>query len=161
MLDLKGKKMKARSYLMAFGIFLAINIFVSSYSAFSQDKMTTKDNIGNNLFLKTIQLRDKNAEDKKISLNDFIRSYDKDYSKVFISTLAAVSKMKLGISTFNSSRGEIRAKLQNSKELFIVIHPSDDKNTQVRITPANGIYDIDEDIAREIFKNIKMEIARK
>lgn len=161
MLDQKDNIMKVRSYLAVFVTFLAISFFASSNPAFSQDKSITKNNLDSNSFLKTIQLKDKKVQDKKISLDDFVRNYDRDYSKVFISTLSAVSRMKLGISSFNSSKGEIMAKLLNNKELFIVVYSSDEKNTLVRITPANGIYDFDEDIAAEIFKNIKIEITRK
>jgi len=95
-----------------------------------------------------------------LSLNDYMQNFQYPYDKVFINTLAALSDLNFQITSFNSTKGEIFAKFKK-KELYIVISKTDNNKTLVRITPADGIYDISSDVTKEIFDNLKNICSKK
>lgn len=97
---------------------------------------------------------------ENISLSDHIKQYNYKYLDTFISTIAVLSNSKITITTYNTSKGEIKARLSNNKELFILVTSLQDNLTQVRITPADGIYDIPVDNIKRILNNIKLELSK-
>ncbi len=61
----------------------------------------------------------------------------------------------MAINSYDSSNGQIYTKLPNDRELLVLVVPITQTSCKIRITPTNGVYDIDEDQISEIFKNIK------
>ena len=89
-----------------------------------------------------------------ISLIDFIRNFNYGYSKTFRLTMATLTQFDITPLFYDSSKGQIRAKFKSGKEIFILLLPSQEKLTHVRITPADGHYDFSKDLISNIFKNI-------
>ncbi|MDD3014183.1 MAG: hypothetical protein PHC34_10820 [Candidatus Gastranaerophilales bacterium] len=94
-----------------------------------------------------------------ISLSDFIKNFNDSYSNTFTSTLYALSESKVEILSFNSKEGKIYARLYNKKNLYVLVHPVNDNNTSVRITPTDGVYNISDIVIKEIFKDIKADLT--
>lgn len=94
------------------------------------------------------------------SLTNYIKSYNNPYSNVFIATLAVLSN-PVAVTSFDSSKGEIKARLKNGKELFILVASFQNNLTKVRITPADGIYDISLETVNKIFDDIKFELTQR
>jgi|GEM_PF-2892462 len=93
-----------------------------------------------------------------ISLSDFIGSFNASYSNTFTSTLYALSSSNAEILSFNSLEGKIYARLYNRKDLYILVHTVNDRNTSVRITPTDGVYNIPNSLVKEVFTDIKREL---
>lgn len=99
--------------------------------------------------------------DVNVSLSDFIKSYPYGYSETLLSTLATIADLKvIELDSYNSAKGEIKAKLVNGKRLYIVIFPSNDKLTYVRVTPADGVYDIPDKFLDNFFRNLNLELIK-
>ena len=93
-----------------------------------------------------------------LSLTDLIRHFDYEYSKTLGSTMATLAQFDIKPLCYDSSKGQIRAKLNSGKEIFILLLPSQEKLTHVRITPADGNYDLSKGLIKDIFKNINRNL---
>lgn len=111
------------------------------------------------LTLSLFLLKADKAFSAKISLSDYIKYYSYSYADTFTSALSALSTNNIAISSFNSSKGQVKAKVYN-KELFILVAAVKNNETLVRITPTDGIYNISPDIVNNIFQNIKLELTK-
>lgn len=89
-----------------------------------------------------------------ISLGCLVKNFEYDYENTFNSTLSTLLQLNIIPVDFDSTRGQIRARLKSGKELFIFLLPSKAKMTHVRITPANGRYDIPTGLIDNIFKTL-------
>lgn len=89
-----------------------------------------------------------------VSLTNLIKNYDYDYASTFKSTLNTLFQSDITLVAYDSNSGQIKARLKSGRELFILLLPSQDKLTHVRITPADGRYDLPMDIVNGIFKGI-------
>ena len=99
------------------------------------------------------------VKSKPVSLSNFIKGYNYSYSDTYVATLAALTSSNVELISYNSSKGTIKAKLSGGKMLYIVLIYSQPKSTQVRITPADGVYDLPDTLIEQIFGNIKLELA--
>lgn len=93
-----------------------------------------------------------------ISLTDLVRNFSYEYSKTLRSTMATLTQFNIKPVCYDSSRGQIKAELKTGKELFIILLPSQEKLTHVRITPADGRYNISKELVNDIFKNIERNL---
>jgi len=91
---------------------------------------------------------------KALSLSHYIKNINSSYSNTFMIVLSALSDSKAEILSFNSMDGKIYARLSNHKNLYVLIHPVNSKITSVRITPADGIYNISDTFADSIFEKL-------
>ncbi|OGI01162.1 MAG: hypothetical protein A2Y25_09020 [Candidatus Melainabacteria bacterium GWF2_37_15] len=89
-----------------------------------------------------------------VSLINFIRNYEYDYKRTFSSTLNTLVQLNITPVDYDSGRGQIRARLSSGKELFIFLLPSQEKLTHVRITPADGRYNVPPEMINELFQGI-------
>ena len=89
-----------------------------------------------------------------ISLLSLIKNFNYDYSKTFKSVITTLNQFGIEIVSYDSSRGQINARLDSGRELFIMLLPSKETLTHVRITPADGRYNISTELVDKIFKNI-------
>lgn len=94
-----------------------------------------------------------------ISLTDLIRNYKYDYFRTLISTLVSLEELNLGQIHFDSSKGQIIASHASGKDIFILLLPSQDNLTYVRITPADGQYSINRELVNNIFSRIDHNIS--
>ncbi len=93
-----------------------------------------------------------------ISLTDLIKNFNYSYPKTFRSTMTTLMQFNIKPVSYDSSKGEIKAKLDSGKEIFILLLPSQKKLTYVRITPADGRYDISKELVSQIFKNLERNL---
>ncbi len=89
-----------------------------------------------------------------VSLANLVKSFEYDYANTFKSTLNTLLLFDIVPSEYDSTRGQIKARLASGRELFILILPSDEKMTHIRITPADGRYDISLELVNNIFRAI-------
>jgi len=89
------------------------------------------------------------------SLTNLIKNYDCDYSGTLKSTIIALSTMGIATSSYNTEKGQILATLPSGKELFILVVPFNNNSTYVRITPADGNYNLPMATINTIFSNIQ------
>jgi len=106
-------------------------------------------------------LSNKTEIESVISLTDFVRSFNASYSNTFVATLYALSEAKIEVLSFNSLEGKIYARLYRAKDLYVLIQPFNSKVTLVRITPADGVYNIPDTLVKEFFNNLKIELTVK
>ena len=88
------------------------------------------------------------------SLVNFVRNYECDYRSTLSSTLNTLVQANIMPVDYDSGRGQIRARLASGKELFILLLPSQAKLTHVRITPADGRYNVPPEMINDIFQGI-------
>lgn len=93
-----------------------------------------------------------------VSLTKFVKNYKYNYSQTLNSTIIALTEFNIEPLCYDSSRGHIKARLNTGKELFIMLLPSTEKMTHVRITPADGQYNISMDLIGDIFTNIERNL---
>jgi hypothetical protein len=117
------------------------------------------DNTGMNPILLNTK-GDEKLSKPNTSLSDHIRQYNYQYLDTFISVLAVLSRSKVAIDSYNTSKGEIKAKLGNGKEVYILVVSPQIDLTQVRITPSDGVYNIPLDMLNRVFENIKVELTK-
>ncbi|MFH0702679.1 MAG: hypothetical protein V2B14_03975 [bacterium] len=126
------------------------------------NKSFSKENPLNSFFI-----HKKNVQEPKkeiitdISLSDFVRSYHYIYLDTFVSTLAVLASLDIAVISYDSSKGEIKARLNNGKDIFILVISYDEKITYIRITPINGDYNIPVEIVKNILDNVKLELTKK
>jgi hypothetical protein len=94
-----------------------------------------------------------------LTLNNFIKSYQKPYMNVYISTLTTLSDTQT-VTSYDSSKGEIKTRLKNGKELYVLVVPFQNNTTKVRITPGDGVYDIPSETIATMFSGINSELAK-
>ncbi len=93
-----------------------------------------------------------------ISLISLIRNFEYDYASTFKSTLSTLLQFNIIPVDYDSARGWIKARSESGRELFILLLPSREKLTHVRITPADGRYDISAELVNDIFKAIERSL---
>lgn len=90
-----------------------------------------------------------------VSLTNLIKNYNYDYASTFKLTLNTLPQFNIIPLDCDSSKGQIRAKLASTgKELFILLLPSNQNLTNVRITPADGNYNLPTGLVNQIFDAI-------
>ncbi len=93
-----------------------------------------------------------------VSLTELVKNFSYDYSKTLRSTMQTLTQFNIKPLCYDSSKGQIRAELNTGKELFILLLPSRQELTHVRITPADGNYNISRELVNDIFKNIERNL---
>jgi len=89
-----------------------------------------------------------------VSLSNLIKNYDFSYADTIKSTITSLSEMQIVPVSYNTENGQIIAKLDSGKELYILIVPYKENSTCVRITPADGNYNLPMATINEIFTAI-------
>lgn len=90
-----------------------------------------------------------------VSLTNLIKNYEYDYSSTFKLTLDTLVQFNVIPIDCDSAKGQIRARLASSgREIFILLLPSSQKLTHVRITPADGNYNLPLGFVNQIFDAI-------
>ena len=119
-------------------------------------------NTENSKIPKTNQKATSNAAciDPIISLSNFIKNFNASYSSTFVATLYSLAESKVEIISFNSLEGKIYAKLYK-KDLYVLVNPINNKTTSVRITPADGVYNIPDTLIKVFFSNLINELSIK
>ncbi|EKE04577.1 MAG: hypothetical protein ACD_20C00047G0007 [uncultured bacterium] len=145
-------------------ILIILALLITATSQFNQtfaaDNLYQKPNIQPLTNQKIITDKKETGTTVNISLSDCIKQYRYQYLDTFISTLAALSNSKINITSYNTSKGEIKAKLGNGKGLYILVNAPQSNMTQVRITPADGIYDIPAETISKLFEDIRIELNK-
>lgn len=124
---------------------LILVLFVTNFQAFAAENATRKS--------VPVVTND-------TSLTNHIREYKYRYLDTFIATLAVLSNSKLNITSYNTAKGEILASTITGKELYILVVSPQNNLTQVRITPADGVYDIPADTVKKLLDSIKLELTK-
>jgi len=94
-----------------------------------------------------------------LSLTNLIKNYDCDYADTLKSTIISLSTMGITTSSYNTDKGQISAFLPSGKEIFILVVPFDNNSTYVRITPADGTYNLPMTTINTIFSNIQDNLS--
>lgn len=95
-----------------------------------------------------------NTANTDISLTNLIQNYKYDYASTFKSTLNVLFQLDITPTEYDTNSGQIKARLASGKEIFILLLPSQEKLTHVRITPADGHYNIPVEVIYSIFKSL-------
>ncbi|OGI19762.1 MAG: hypothetical protein A2287_01705 [Candidatus Melainabacteria bacterium RIFOXYA12_FULL_32_12] len=145
---------------------LALSLIIVNFQfnqSFAAENLNQAPNISPLTNQKTILPNSKNDEKSNtanISLLDCIKQYRYQYLDTFICTLAALSNAKIAVTSYNTSKGEIKAKLNDGKGLYILVVSTQSNMTQVRITPADGVYDIPTATTNKLFEGIRLELIK-
>ncbi|HSA07662.1 MAG TPA: hypothetical protein P5556_10850 [Candidatus Gastranaerophilales bacterium] len=131
---------------------------LSSQKPAQQINITVKSASQTPQNIKQVTLIKKNAVVANISLTDLIQNFNDSYSKTLESTMTTLAQFNIEPLFYDSSKGQIKAKLISGKEIFILLLPSREKLTHVRITPADGRYNLSKELVSEIFINIQRNL---
>lgn len=99
-----------------------------------------------------------NKSNNATSITNLIKNYESSYADTLKSTIIALSAMGITPDSYNTEKGQIIAKLQSGKEIFVLLVPFKEDSTCVRITPTDGIYNIPLNTINEIFSNINANL---
>lgn len=89
------------------------------------------------------------------SLQYLVKSYAYSYANTLNATIISLSQTGITPVSCNTSKGQIIARLDSGKEIFILLVPYSEKLTSIRITPADGIYNLPMAIINQIFTAIE------
>ncbi len=95
------------------------------------------------------------------NLLDHLKAYDASYMEVYVNTIATLTDLDTKILSFNSEKGHINARISGDKEVFIIILPVNQKLTYIRVTPANGEYDLSQKFLSNFFTKIQSKLKKQ
>lgn len=105
--------------------------------------------------VKTVPVVKQEPPKTQVSLENLVKNYKNSYADTLKSTIVSLNMMGIKTTSYNTQKGQIIAKLPSGKEIFVLIVPFSENQTSIRITPANGEYNLPMDIINEIFSAVE------
>jgi hypothetical protein len=121
-----------------------------------QEKVVTNSKSHDNYVKKIFEL---NSKQRGLSLISLIKNFQYDYSSTMDSAVASLVENNVDILFYDTEKGQIQARLQSGKEIFILLLPFQDRLTYVRITPCDGDYNFSKDSIDELFRAMQRNLA--
>ena len=87
--------------------------------------------------------------------------FNAPYDKVFAHLLGIVDNSELEVVSYDSESGRIFANYNHEKPVYITVSKYNSANVLVKVTPADGIYDIPATVTNKIFDELNRSITTK
>ena len=134
-------------------------VYVAPIIAPATQESTIKLDLGN---LKNIKkapiLPDDNS---KVSVLNYMRYFHSTYQKVFTNLLGILDKSEFSIASYDSGSGKFFCNYQGKKPVYITVTEANISSVVVKITPADGIYDIPAGAVTTIFDELNASLQEK
>ena len=83
------------------------------------------------------------------------------YDKVFAHLVGIVDNTELEVVSYDSASGRIFANYKNAKPVYITVSQHNSSTILVKITPADGIYDLPTNLISKIFTELNNSLVSK
>ena len=87
--------------------------------------------------------------------------FNADYDKIFSHILGILEANEFEVVSFDSKSGKIFANYKNEKPIYVTVSQYNDENILVKITPADGIYNIPSRATNSIFSDLNKVLGKK
>ncbi|MDD3594141.1 MAG: hypothetical protein PHX18_05900 [Candidatus Gastranaerophilales bacterium] len=95
------------------------------------------------------------------SLTQYINYYQGGYDNVFMAVVSTIEKSDINLVSFDSQSGRIFCNYKGQKPMFVSVSEYNDKTVMVKVTPADGIYNIPSAEINKIFGGINTTLAKQ
>ena len=138
-----------------------INTNTQRYDSFIAPAQETKPTL--NFNLNNIKNIKKGAilpnENQQQTLSDVSQYFNAPYDKVFSHLISIVDNSELEIVSYDTKSGRIFANYKHEKPVYITVSQYNSTNVLVKITPADGIYDLPESLPSRIFGELHRSLT--
>ncbi len=90
-----------------------------------------------------------------------VQYFNAPYDKVFTNLLGIIDNSDFELISYDSETGKIFSNYKNEKPVYITVSQYNSNNVMVKITPADGIYDIPASAANKIFSDLNRSLVTK
>jgi len=95
------------------------------------------------------------------TVTSLVQYYNASYDKVFSHLVGIIDASELELVSYDSVSGRIFANYNHEKPIYITVSKYNSANIMVKITPADGIYDIPASVTNKIFNELSRSITVK
>lgn len=95
------------------------------------------------------------------SVSRHINYYQGSYDKVFMATVSTIEKSDINLVSFDSESGRIFCNYKGQKPMFVSVSEYNDKTVMVKVTPADGVYNLPSGEINRIFGNINTALEKQ
>ena len=95
------------------------------------------------------------------TLTNVVQYFNAPYEHVFAHLVSIIDNTDLELVSFDSKSGRIFANYRHMKPIYITVSQYNSENIIVKITPADGVYDIPANITDKIFSDLSKSLAIK
>lgn len=96
-----------------------------------------------------------------VSVLDYTATFNRPYDDVFIVAISALAKSPVTVVSFDSASGRIFCNYKNIKAIYAIVESPSSNSTIIKITPADGNYNIPLTIINKIFEDVNSSITVK
>ena len=97
-------------------------------------------------------------ENQNQSFTDVSQYFNAPYDKVFSHLVSIVDNSELEIVSYDTKSGRIYANYRHEKPVYITVSQYNSTNVLVKITPADGIYDLPTGLCGRIFGELQRSL---
>lgn len=95
------------------------------------------------------------------TITNVVQYFDAAYDKVFSHLLGIVDNSDFELVSYDTESGRIFVNYKNQKPIYITVSQYNSENVLVKITPADGVYDIPASMTDQIFDELKRSLYTK
>lgn len=95
------------------------------------------------------------------TITNVVQYFNAPYDKVFSHIIGIVDNSDLELVSYDTKTGRIFSNYQNEKPVYITVSQYNTDNVMVKITPADGIYNIPVSVIDKIFADLNRSLAIK
>ena len=95
------------------------------------------------------------------SITNVIQYFNYPYDKVFSHLLGVLENSELELVSYDSQKGRIFSNYKGEKPIYITVSQYNSSNVMVKITPADGIYNIPAGVTDKIFAELNRSLYSK
>ena len=95
------------------------------------------------------------------TITSLVQYFPYSYDKVFSHLLGVVDASELEVTSYDSTSGRIFANYKKEKPIYITVSKYNNASVMVKITPADGIYNIPASVTDKIFSGLSKSLESK
>ena len=95
------------------------------------------------------------------TITNLVQYFNYPYDKVFSHLIGIIDNSDLELVSYDSYSGRIFANYQYKKPVYITVSQYNSSNVLVKITPADGVYDLPASLTDKIFEELKRSLYTK
>ena len=100
-------------------------------------------------------------ENQNQTITDVSQYFNAPYDKVFSHLVSIVDSSDMEIVSYDTKSGRIFANYKHEKPVYITVSQFNATNVLVKITPADGVYDIPPSVTGRIFGELNRSLVSK
>ncbi|MCQ2957387.1 MAG: DUF3568 domain-containing protein [Candidatus Gastranaerophilales bacterium] len=95
------------------------------------------------------------------TITSVVQYFPYSYDKVFSHLLGIVEASELEVVSYDSNTGKIFANYKKEKPIYITVSKYNNMSVMVKITPADGIYNIPGTVTDKIYSDLNKSLSAK